>query len=105
MNRQQYGPDYYEIVIEMKKPCTVLKLLPKMRAVVRSPFNFNLQQSHNYAYPCDRRYIDEDFMTNYWNVNQCFLIQGTSSKRQIEMLMTKIEESNPYIKIIYNKEL
>jgi hypothetical protein len=42
MNRQQYGPDYYEIVIEMKKPCTVLKLLPKMRAVVRSPFNFNL---------------------------------------------------------------
>jgi hypothetical protein len=74
MNRQQYGADYYEIVIEMKKPCTVLKLLPKMRAVVRSPFNFNVQQSYYENYPVERRFIDEDFMTNYWNVNQVFLI-------------------------------
>jgi hypothetical protein len=74
MNRQQYGADYYEIVIEMKKPCTVLKLLPKMRAVVRSPFNFNVQQSYYDTYPVNKNFIDEDFMTNYWNVNQVFLI-------------------------------
>lgn len=82
----------------MKVPVTVWKVYRGCCSEVRSPFN--LTQDSDY----DDELNFKNTLLNFWNVNQTFLIDGTSSDMKLRAFAKAIQNQNPFAKVYINSK-